>query len=165
VDEDGHSLITDFAFQPNTYSDSSFCKEQIKKHAAEDNRETIIADGAYGGSENQKLAETHNVELITTALTGKAPDEVFSGFVFNEAGTEVVNCSAGKAPLKSTLYKKSGMLRVLMPKDCCSNCPYQRTAVQGSRNMPMPSWYLPRWWKGHSICKSFPRKSTSNSPG
>lgn len=126
VDEDGHSLITDFAFQPNTYSDSSFCKEQIKKHAAEDSRVTIIADGAYGGSENQKLAETHNVELITTALTGKAPDEVFSGFVFNETGTEVVNCPAGKAPLKSTLYKKSGMLRVLMPKDCCSNCPYQK---------------------------------------
>lgn len=50
VDEEGHSLITDFAFQPNTYSDSSFCKEQIKKHAAEAATPAAQALGASPGA-------------------------------------------------------------------------------------------------------------------
>ena len=123
VGENGDSLITDFDLQPNTHSDSEFCKEQLEKHSADDSAEIMIADGAYGGSDNQKLAEEHNVELVATALTGKTPDPVFAGFTFSEDGKEVASCPEGNKPQNSTFYEKSGMFRVLMDKGCCENCP------------------------------------------
>lgn len=123
VGEEGVSLITDFDFQQNSYSDSQFCKDQIERHSAQEERLTLIADGAYGSNENQKLAEEHNVNLITTALTGKNTDEVFARFEFNEAGTEVLKCPAGFTPEKNTFYQKTGMCRIIMKKSYCSGCP------------------------------------------
>ena len=122
VGEDGQSLITDFDLLPNTHSDNDFCKEQLVKHSADAPREILIADGAYGGSENQKLAEEHNIDLVATALTGKTPDPIFSGFTFSEDGAEVASCPGGNKPQSSTFYEKSGMFRVLMGKECCENC-------------------------------------------
>lgn len=123
IGKGGQSLITDFSIQPNTYSDSDFCKEQLGKHSADDARETLIADGAYGGTENQKLAEEHNVNLVTTALIGIDPDPVFAGFEFNKDETGVLKCPVGYKPKSCTFYAKSGMFRVLMNKECCKHCP------------------------------------------
>ena len=135
VGEKGQSLITDFDLQPNTYSDSEFCKEQLEKHLADDSQEIMIADGAYGGTDNQKLAEERNVDLIATALTGKSPDPVFAGFEFSENGTAVSKCPEGHSPQSSTLYEKSGMFRVLMGKECCENCPNRvHCRVQEQKN-------------------------------
>lgn len=56
---------------------------RLENHAES---EIMIADGAYGVSENQKLAEFKNTELITTALAGKALDKIYSGVTFTEDG-------------------------------------------------------------------------------
>lgn len=117
IDESGESLITDFDLQPNIHSDSGFCKEQLEKHSADDSTETIIADGAYGGYENQKLAEEHNVGLVATAIIGKIPDPIFSvsrlaGMVkrFRVAQKETVHNTAHsmkKAICSVSLWTKS----------------------------------------------------------
>lgn len=122
VAEDGTSLITDFDIQKNTYSDSAFCKDQLNSHESNEPM-ILIADGAYGGIENQTLAESKNVNLITTALTGKTPNEIIADFEFDENGTSVKKCPAGYTPEKSTFYAETGMCRVIMKKSCCSNCP------------------------------------------
>lgn len=123
VGEEGQGLITDFELQKNNHSDSEFCKDQIKKHSPEDSTEILIVDGAYGGSENQRLAEEHNVELIATALTGKAPNPIFADFEFDTNETTVVSCPNGCEPQSCKLYEKTGMIRVLMPKEACEHCP------------------------------------------
>ena len=43
---DGCSLITDYAFQPNTHSDSGFAKETIEGMGKQEQKTTIVADGA-----------------------------------------------------------------------------------------------------------------------
>ena len=125
VGENSQSLITDFELQPNTYSDSEFSKSVIKKHSATDPKVSMIVDGSYGGTENQKLAEEHNVDLITTALTGKIPDTIFADFEFNEDKTAVTRCPAGHTPEKCSYNEKTGLFRVRMGMDCCKNCPYR----------------------------------------
>ena len=47
-DENG-AIITAFDYQPNSHSDSEFCKETIEKPGPQEERITIITDGAYSG--------------------------------------------------------------------------------------------------------------------
>ena len=67
---DGCSLITDYAFQPNTHSDSGFAKETIEGMGKQEQKTTIVADGAFGSAENTELAKANNIDLVTTNLLG-----------------------------------------------------------------------------------------------
>lgn len=125
IGEGGNSLITNFSYKTNHHSDSDFCKEYLADRPENAPQETMIADGAYGGHDNQVLAQEHNVKLVTTALTGQQPDEIFSEFVLSDDGREVVKCPMGNVPLKTTHYPKTGMCRALFPQECCVNCPYK----------------------------------------
>ena len=120
VGEEG-SLITDIQFEQNTYSDSQFCEDYINQKDG-DAPETLIADGAYGGTANQELASQKNINLVTTSLTGEDPDEIFSKFELNEEGNQVLRCPEGHAPIKTTYYPKTGMCRALFPVNCCEGC-------------------------------------------
>lgn len=122
IDENGRGIITDFDFQNNIYSDSNFCKDYINNHDSGE-KETLIADGAYGGDENVKLAQEKNIELVTTALVGKTTNEVFSEFQFSDEGEKVKLCPAGNEPISSKLNETSGSFRVVMARTCCENCP------------------------------------------
>jgi hypothetical protein len=123
IGENGDSLITEASYEANSHSDSTFCKEHLSKRDDTSEHETIIADGAYGGVENQKLAESKNVTLVTTALTGKETDPIFAEFKLSEDGKKVVSCPCGHSPIKTTYYPKTGMCRALFPVDCCEHCP------------------------------------------
>jgi len=123
VGEDGVSLITDIKYETNNHSDSAFCKEYIESRGEKAEAETMIADGAYGGTENKKLAQGKNVNLITTALTGRQPDRIMADFIFAPDGKAVISCPAGHFPEKTTYYPKTGMCRIILKKDCCSSCP------------------------------------------
>lgn len=122
VGEDGDSLITGASYEQNTHSDSTFCKEYLNSRSEDSEHEIMIADGAYSGQENQALAEAKNTELITTALTGKQADPIYSGFSMNEDGTKVITCPMGYSPEKTTYYSKTGMCRALFKSDYCANC-------------------------------------------
>jgi len=125
IGEDGDSLITEVAYEQNIHSDSDFCKEYLENRPDDAEKETMICDGAYSGKENQELAESKNVELVPTALSGKEIDPVFAEFVLSEDGTEVLKCPQGHAPVKTTHYPKTGMNRALFPIHCCENCPHK----------------------------------------
>ncbi len=125
VGENGDSLITDVSYEPNTHSDSDFCKEYMESRPEDADPEVMIADGAYGGRENQELAAESNTELVTTSLTGKAPNPFSAGFQFSGDGTQVTQCPMGNAPVKCRYYPKSGTCRVQFSKTCCANCPHR----------------------------------------
>lgn len=106
VGEDGDSLITGASYEQNIHSDSCFCKEYLNSRPADAEHEIMIADGVYSGQENQALAKAKNTGLITTALTGKQADPIFSEFVMNEEGTKIITCPMEYLPEKNTTIPK-----------------------------------------------------------
>lgn len=126
VGESGDGLITDVAFATNQHSDSAFLQEYMETHeASEAEVETVVADGAYGGKKNQELAEQHHIKLVTTALSGAMPEDVFARFEMTDDGKSVAKCPAGFVPVKSKYHEKTGSCRTVMSKECCGSCPYR----------------------------------------
>lgn len=74
VSENG-SVITDYQFEQNTYSDSQFLQDNLQKTDYQEDGSVLVTDGAYCGAENTALAASKNIKLVTTDLTGKdVPD-------------------------------------------------------------------------------------------
>lgn len=122
IDEKG-SIITNYDYEVNSHSDSSFCKETIEKLGKQEEPVTLITDGAYGSLENVELASKNNINLITTALIGKTPEIVLSEFELDEATHEVIKCPLGNVPYKTSYYEKTGLYRALFNKKTCEHCP------------------------------------------
>lgn len=122
IDEKG-SIITNYDYEVNSHSDSSFCKETIEKLGKQEEPVTLITDGAYGSLENVELASEKNINLITTALIGKTPEIVLSEFELDEATHEVTKCPLGNVPYKTSYYEKTGLYRASFNKKTCEHCP------------------------------------------
>ena len=58
----------------------------------------IVADGAYSGEENSRLASEHNLKLVTTNFTGRKPDEIYADFVFTDDGKYLIKCKNNRVP-------------------------------------------------------------------
>ena len=125
VNEDGLGIVTTMDFEQNIHSDSQFLKDYLAQQEENAQLETLITDGAYGGTENVHLAAENGVELITTALNGKNPDEVMSEFQLSEDGTKVLRCPRGHEPEKSTYHPKTGICRAKFSRSCCEKCPFR----------------------------------------
>lgn len=97
------SVITDYQYEQNNYSDSQFLKDSLARTEVQDETTTVVADGAYSGKENHDLAAEKNIQLVNTDLSGKTIDSILAEFVFNEEGTKVLCCPAGYEP-KSCSY-------------------------------------------------------------
>ncbi|MEA3423721.1 MAG: transposase [Bacillota bacterium] len=119
------AIITAYDYQKNSHSDSSFCKEIIEKLGMQSTKTTLLADGAYASTENVDLAEKNNIELITTALLGKSPDEIQAYFKIDSVKRKVLQCPAGKSPYKTSYYDKIEMYRASFNKNTCANCPFR----------------------------------------
>lgn len=125
VNEEGLGIITTMDFEKNIHSDSQFLKDYLAQRKEDAPTETLIADGAYGGEENVRLAAENGVELVATALSGKNPDEVMGEFQLSEDGTKVLRCPMGHVPEKSSYHAKTGVCRAKFARSCCENCPYR----------------------------------------
>ena len=51
----------------------------------------FVADGAYSGEENSRLASEHNLKTCYTNFTGRKPDEIYADFVFTDDGKYLIN--------------------------------------------------------------------------
>jgi len=127
-DENGNSVITDYEFEQNRHSDSEFCKSAIKNIAEAgepnaDEKVVLIGDGAFASAENSALAETNNIILVTTALTGPKPPEVFADFVIDKENNQVTQCPARYAPIRQGYNPITENYRIVMEKSHCENCP------------------------------------------
>ena len=119
----GDSLITEARYEPNIHSDSQFMNEDLSSRDAAA-PVTMIADGAYGGEKNIKLAKEKNVNLVTTALTGVAPDPHFAGFQISESD-EAIKCPNGIKAEKFSYYPGTEIYRAQFPLSECQSCPYR----------------------------------------
>jgi hypothetical protein len=124
VDENG-SVVSDYQFDRNTKSDSAMLKEHLSGMEKQAEKTVIITDGAYSGEENRALAESRNVELVTTDLTGRDVDTVLGAFEFNEDGTKVLRCPAGHEPKSCSCNKQNGQCVISFDRSLCAACPFK----------------------------------------
>jgi hypothetical protein len=120
---DDKSIITDYQFEQNTHSDSDFLKEHLETTNKRPERVTIVTDGAYSGEENHQLAESKNIELVTTDLLGRETKDIYADFIFSDDGQRIRLCPEGHEPKKSSFVKSNGQVRASFPKSQCENCP------------------------------------------
>lgn len=121
VSQEG-SVVTDYQYEQNTHSDSSFLKEHLEKMEATEESTCIVTDGAYYGDENTQLAADKNVELITTNLSGVPTPDIFADFEFSADGKKVLRCPAGHEP-QSCCRETNGKCVVSFPVEYCRDCP------------------------------------------
>lgn len=122
--ENGDTLVTDFQFETNNYSDKKFIDDAIGRMdpQPEDNHTVIVADGAYTADE--ALAKSKNIDVVNTNLTGKETPDINADFEFNEDGTKILKCPGGYEPLSCSYSKKAGQCVASFSKEKCENCPH-----------------------------------------
>ena len=125
VGENGGSLITDYDYQQNTYADNQFMKDYLNDQNTFSDDSIIVADGAYSGEENSRLASEHDLKLVTTNFTGRKPDEIYADFVFTDDGHYLLKCKNGCAP-EECKYDPHNDCSIAYFKTCnCENCPFK----------------------------------------
>ena len=131
VDKSG-SVITDYQYEENTHNDVLFLKERIKNQDRVDEKTTIITDGAYYSAENAMLAESKNMEIITTALSGNPTKDICADFEFSEDGKRVLRCPAGHEPRRCSC-RSNGRCSATFDASFCQNCPLREQCTPKSR--------------------------------
>jgi len=121
VGEEG-SIITDFAVEPNVYSDTEFAKDVIEATPKQEEPITMVADGAYHSEEALQLGEEKNIRLITTSLTGIPTDEIVLEFQVKE-GAGVEQCPAGETPIRQEYNEEKEEYTCWFEKEACEKCP------------------------------------------
>lgn len=119
------SVITDYAYEQNTYSDSHFLQDYLARQPeTEETITTLVTDGAYGGEHNLSEASKHGIRLIPTNFNTAKPAAIIAEFKFSEDGTRVLKCGNSKTPI-STYYNSStdSCHAKFNPCDCI-NCPH-----------------------------------------
>lgn len=120
------SVVTDYQFEQNTYSDSQFLKDSLERNGYMKELSTLVTDGAYYGEENQKLAEGQNVRLVPTAITGTEVPDIYADFKLNPEGSRVVECPAGYVPKSSSCSTNgNGHIYASFQREQCLNCPHK----------------------------------------
>jgi hypothetical protein len=117
------SMITAYEYQPNTHSDNEFCRKTIEEMGPQKEKTTLVADGAYASTENTLMAEANNIDLVTTSLFGKAPNEVQAHFKLDTENHKVLKCPAGKKPYKTCYSQQTGIYRASFTLSACQDCP------------------------------------------
>ena len=123
--EDG-SMITDYQYEQNNYSDSQFLKDFIQKESkiSSGSKTTLVTDGAYASTENEQIAKANGIEHVSTELAGRKTEDICADFVFNDEGTRILRCPNGLSPLRCSYISTSGQCRAVFDLSSCPGCPY-----------------------------------------
>lgn len=109
-------------------------KDYLENQDNFSNDSFIVADGAYSGEGNARLASEHNLKLVTTNFTGKKPDEIYTDFVFSEDGHYLLKCKNGCTP-EECIYDPSNDRSVAYFKTCeCENVHTKNVAIHVFKN-------------------------------
>lgn len=125
VSKEGMSIVTSYDFKKNNYSDSQFAKDYFEKEGHQAQPVTVLTDGAYSGSDNEKIAAENNIELVSTDLLGKKPNDILADFVLDEEETKVIACPAGYEPKSCSYTKSTERFQLSFHKEQCEHCPYR----------------------------------------
>lgn len=119
-----HSIVVDYQFEKNIYSDSQFMKDYLAEQLVSEQETVLVTDGGFCGHENVKQAADRNIRLITTNLKGTDVADIYADFTFSDDGKEILSCPAGYKP-KSNVYDiNTQKCKASFPIEHCKGCPY-----------------------------------------
>ena len=121
----GNSLVTDYQFEQNNYSDKKFMEDVLNGMPSQKQEEPIciITDGAFTCED--ELAAEKNVEIIRTNLTGKDTPDIHAEFEFNEQEDRIIRCPGGFTPRSCSYNGKNGQCTASFERSNCESCPYR----------------------------------------
>ena len=122
VGENG-SLVMDYAYEQNIYSDSQFLKDYLTTQPVYEEETVLVTDGAYAGESNSHAAADRHIRLITTNLTGNKPDDIYADFQFSEDGRYLLKCVNGQRPTKCAYDSRNERSAAYYPIETCRSCP------------------------------------------
>lgn len=120
------SVVTDYEYEPNIYSDPQFLKDRLKELPKQEESTLLLTDGGYYSKENVEKAAEKNIQLVTTGLTGANAKDILNQFEYNEDLTKVLRCPAGYEPRSSCFVISDQRIKNSFEKDQCENCPYRK---------------------------------------
>jgi hypothetical protein len=136
VGENG-SVITDYAYEQNIYSDSQFLRDYLAGQPEYEESVTLVTDGAYGGSGNILRSAGQGIRLVPTSFTCSIPAAIFADFRFNEDGTELRMCANSKHPVSTYYNESKGICKARFELSDCMDCPFQKECA-------------PKFWKTYA---------------
>jgi hypothetical protein len=122
-------LITNVQVAPNTTEDEDLLVEALPELKERTGLETLYTDGAYGGPKSDPALNAQEVELIPSAIKGRAPySKKLHLFDFaieqNSNGTPVeITCPGGQIVKVQSGHKKQGFTAHFETPKCLS-CPF-----------------------------------------
>ena len=119
------SLITDYAYEKNIYADNQFMKDYLQQQDTFEKGAFLVADGAYSGETNSRIAASHNLKLVTTNFTGRKPDEIYADFKFSEDRKILLECKNGCKREECTYDSGNDRSVAYFKLEDCSSCPYK----------------------------------------
>ncbi len=128
------TVITDYQYEKNTYSDSHFLSDHIEREENQEERLHIVVDGAYSGQDLRDKAEKKNIEIINTSLNGMPVPDIYADFILSKDGEKVIKCAADHAPIRCTYVSTSKQIKVYFLSECCKNCPHKSECHAEIRN-------------------------------
>ncbi len=126
------SLVTDYAYEQNTYSDSRFLNDYLEKQPVYDEDATLVADGAYSGESNVRAAAEHQIKLVTTNFSGRRPDDIYADFKFSEDGRYLLECAGGYRPYKCSYDSSNERSAAYFSSKDCKECAYKARECKSS---------------------------------
>lgn len=124
-DTKGNGIIIDGELCANTTADTTMEEHFLNKQEDNGSAIKLEADGAYSSDRLEELAKQKNVEIATTSLTGKLPDQIFAEFVLDETETAILECPEKKVPVSNKYNEKNAYITAVMPENCCASCPHR----------------------------------------
>lgn len=128
VDQDINRKIIDSCdFKPNIHSETKFGAEELGRTHENGDTNILVGDGGFISQNLVYKAESYDIQLIGTDLTGKDTPDQMAYFTLDEETQEVV-CPAGYKADRVSQTKDKESYHVSFFKDHkCSNCPHQKT--------------------------------------
>jgi len=131
VFDENHSIVIDYDFKPNIYSDQKFSKDTIEKLDVDKklkNPLKMLVDGAYFTVELAELAIQKGIELIPGELVGRKESESKLSFAetfkINEDNL-ITECINGQKPYLSEYDDEKEVFTAKFTKENCSDCSFK----------------------------------------
>lgn len=118
-------LILEFDVKPNTHSDAAFGETFVQESTLSDEIDVLAMDGAYYREETVKAAESKNIELNFSNMTGRKAkiDQIpVTQFEINDENV-ITTCPAGHQPIRSSFDAEKQIYKATFNKDVCNSCP------------------------------------------
>ena len=139
IDDNGNGIIIQATVEANIQADNRMAEEYMEQLPDGGPKQIVIGDGAYNSEKLEALSGRKNVEIQTTSLTGKAPNDIVADFVLNEEGTEIISCPEGKVPVSNNYSPNTGCVTATMPDNCCATCPHKEECKANVNNKKQQS--------------------------